>query len=280
MLPIPDLPDLRVVSLESLALHERMDPRRAPPLVEALRADGVLRNPPIVHPVSQRAERFVVLDGANRTTAFKLLGVSHMLVQVVHAGNTSVQLETWNHVLSCLPPDALGEALERFPDLTIIASELDRAAYNVSVGASLAYVALPDGNAMEVVGETRPLDWRVRNLNLLVDAYRERCQLARTTARQAAGLERVFPDLSGLIVFPRFEQEEVLQAASAGWLLPAGLTRFVISPRALRVNYPLERLASDQPLEAKRAELAAWVRDRAEARRVRYYAESTFLFDE
>jgi hypothetical protein len=54
----------------------------------------------------------------------------------------------------------------------------------------------------------------------------------------------------------------------------------VISPRALRVNYPLERLASDQPLDAKQAELAAWVRERAEARRVRYYAESTFLFDE
>jgi hypothetical protein len=280
MLAIPDLPDLRVVTLESLALHERMDPRRAPPLVEALRADGVLRNPPIVHPVSQRAERFVVLDGANRATAFKLLGVAHILVQVVHAGNTSVRLETWNHVLSCLPPQGLAEALERFPDLTIIASDLDRAAYNVSVGASLAYVSLPDGTAMEVVGETRPLDWRVRNLNLLVDAYRDRCQLARTTARQAPGLERVFPDLSGLLVFPRFEQEEVLQAASAGWLLPAGLTRFVISPRALRLNYPLERLASNRPLEAKRDELSAWVRDRAEARRVRYYAESTFLFDE
>jgi len=124
------------------------------------------------------------------------------------------------------------------------------------------------------------LEWRVRNLNLLVDAYRDRCQLARTTARQAAGLERVFPDLTGLMVFPRFEQEEVLQSASAGWLLPAGLTRFVISPRALRVNYPIERLASDRPLEAKRAELEDWVRERAEARRVRYYAESTFLFDE
>ncbi len=90
----------------------------------------------------------------------------------------------------------------------------------------------------------------------------------------------MFPDLSGLMVFPRFDHEEVLQAASAGWLLPAGLTRFVISPRALRVNYPLEHLRSDRPLEVKRAELASWVRDRAEARRVRYYAESTFLFDE
>jgi hypothetical protein len=107
---------------------------------------------------------------------------------------------------------------------------------------------------------------------------RDRCQLARDGA-QGPGLGACSRPLraDGL---PRFEQEEVLQAASAGWLLPAGLTRFVISPRALRVNYPLERLSSDRPLEAKRAELAAWIRDRAEGRRVRYYAESTFLFDE
>ncbi len=280
MLPIPDLPDLRVVPLESLALHEWMDERRAPPLVDALHADKVLKNPPVVHPLSQRSERFVVLDGANRSTAFRLLGLPHILVQVVHAGNTTVRLETWNHVISCLEADRLVQALERFPDLTFIPSDLERADYQVGVGASLAYLSLPDGRALEVVGETRPLEWRVRNLNLLVGAYRERCRLSRTTARTAAGLSAVFPDISGLIVFPRFQQEEVLQAASAGWLLPAGLTRFVISPRALRVNYPLERLAANRSLEEKRAELETWVRDKAENRRVRFYAEATFLFDE
>lgn len=280
MLPIPDLPDLRIVPLEALVLHEQMDERRAPPLVEALRADGVLRNPPIVHPVTQRPERYVVLDGANRSTAFRMLGAPHILVQVVHAGNTSVQLETWNHVLSCLSAEELVHSLERYPDLTFIDSDLERADYSVSVGASLAYLSLPDGRALEVVGETRPLGWRVQNLNALVDAYRGQCRLSRTTARQAVGLQSVFPDISGLIVFPRFEQEEVLQAAAAGWLLPAGLTRFVISPRALRLNYPLERLASTQPLEDKRAELEVWIRSRADSRRVRFYAEATFLFDE
>ena len=280
MLPVPDLPDLRVVPLESLVLHEQMDERRAPPLVDALRADRVLRNPPIVHPVSDRVERYVVLDGANRSTAFRMLGLPHILVQVVHAGNTSVRLETWNHVLSCLSAEELVQALERYPDLAIIASDLERADYNLSSGASLAYLSLPDGRALEVVGETRPLGWRVQNLNALVASYQALCRLARTTARKAVGLEGVFPDISGLIVFPRFEQEEVIQAASAGWLLPAGLTRFIISPRALRVNYPLDRLASPQPLDAKRAELEAWLRARAEGRRVRFYAESTFLFDE
>ena len=280
MLPVPDLPDLRVVPLEALVLHEWMDERRAPPLVDALQADRVLKNPPIVHLVSQRSVRFVVLDGANRLTAFRMLGLPHILVQVVHAGNTTVQLETWNHVISCLEADGLIEALERFPDLTFIPSDLERAEYQVSIGASLAYLSLPDGRALEVVGETRPLEWRVRNLNLLVSAYRDRCRLSRSTARSAAGLSAVFPDISGLVVFPRFQQEEVLQAASAGWLLPAGLTRFVISPRALRLNYPLERLAADRSLDEKQAELEAWVRAKAEDRRVRFYAEATFLFDE
>lgn len=280
MLPIPDLPDLRVVSLESLVLHEQMDERRAPPLVDALQADGVLRNPPIVHPLSDRLERYVVLDGANRSTAFRLLGIPHILVQVVHAGNTSVRLETWNHVLSCLSAEDLVQALERYPDLAIIASDLERADYNVTSGASLAYLSLPDGRTLEVVGETRPLGWRVQNLNALVASYQTLCRLSRTTARKAPGLEAVFPEISGLVVFPRFEQEEVIKAASAGWLLPAGLTRFVISPRALRLNYPLDRLANPQALETKRAELEAWLQARAEARRVRYYAESTFLFDE
>lgn len=280
MLPIPDLPDLRVVSLESLILHEQMDERRAPPLVSALHSDGVLRNPPIVHPVSDRVERYVVLDGANRTTAFRMLGIPHILVQVVHAGNTIVRLETWNHVLSCLSAEELVQALERYPDLAIIASDLERADYNVSSGASLAYLSLPDGRALEVVGETRPLGWRVQNLNALVASYQTLCRLSRTTARKALGLEAVFPEISGLVVFPRFEQEEVITAASAGWLLPAGLTRFVISPRALRVNYPLDQLASSQPLDAKRADLDAWLQARAEGRRVRFYAESTFLFDE
>jgi hypothetical protein len=58
------------------------------------------------------------------------------------------------------------------------------------------------------------------------------------------------------------------------------LTRFVISPRPLRVNYPLQRLAGDQPLTAKQAELEAWLRLRMEGRHVRFPAEATLLFDE
>jgi hypothetical protein len=63
-------------------------------------------------------------------------------------------------------------------------------------------------------------------------------------------------------------------------LFPAGLTRFVVSPRALRLNFPLSVLAGDEPIEEKQRTLSEWIRERVGGRHVRYYAESTFLFDE
>ena len=86
--------------------------------------------------------------------------------------------------------------------------------------------------------------------------------------------------MTGLFVFRRFEVEEVVTAVTQDRLLPGGLTRFVVSPRALRVNYPLERLASSANQDQKQSELDAWIQERVASRRVRYYAEATFLFDE
>jgi hypothetical protein len=82
------------------------------------------------------------------------------------------------------------------------------------------------------------------------------------------------------VIFPHFEVENVLELAGAGYLLPAGTTRFTVSPRALHLNYPLEELAADKPLEEKNADLQRWIQERIARKGVRYYAEATFLFDE
>lgn len=83
-----------------------------------------------------------------------------------------------------------------------------------------------------------------------------------------------------MIVYRQFRIEDVVVAAARGWLLPGGLTRSVISPRPLRVNYPLQRPVGDQPMTAKQVELEAWLRLRMEGRHVRFHAEATLLFDE
>jgi len=277
---LPDLPDLHIVPTESLQAHEQVDLQRAGPLAARLREEGVLRNPPVVIPCGDRGACHVVLDGANRTQALQALGLPHALVQVVHAGASSVNLQTWNHVVRGLTDTALVESIESHPEIALVPSDRDRAAYNLSAGAALAYLELPGGRVWEVVAETRPLDWRIRSLNLLVTAYVTRAAVERTSATRAEDVDRLYRDLAGLFVFRPFAVDEVVTAAAQGWLLPAGLTRFVISPRALRVNYPLERLSADLSLAEKQAELRDWLQARLSGRHVRFYAESTFLFDE
>lgn len=92
------IPDLRIVPIESLIPHEEHDPQRSAPLIERIRSAGVWLNPPVVAPLD--AERYVILDGANRHYALSALGYPHILVQVVNYESSAVQLETWHHVIS------------------------------------------------------------------------------------------------------------------------------------------------------------------------------------
>jgi hypothetical protein len=275
-----ELPDLRIAPLEALHSHETFDLSRVEPLAVRLRAEGVLRNPPIALPLSARHDRLVILDGANRVEAFRRLHASHILVQVVHAGDSTVRLETWNHLLRGVHVEEVFEAILRYPELALIRSDVDRATFNLSAGASLAYATTARGEVFEIVGDTLPLRWRVLNLHRIVDAYRGLGRLERVGGPVVTGLEALYPDLQAVIVFPRLEIEEVVRAVSQGLLLPAGLTRFVVSPRALRVNYPLESLLSARQTGEKQAELDEWLRVLVANRRVRFYAESTLLFDE
>jgi hypothetical protein len=277
---LPDLPDLQIVPTDMLLPHEEVDEGRTGPLVARMREEGILRNPPIAIQSGDRSGHYVVLDGANRTVAFRMMELPHALVQVVHAGSTSVQLLTWNHVLSVATKEAIVEAIEKHPDLALVPSDEDRAGFNLSSGGTLAYMVFCDGRVLEVVGETTPLEWGVRNLQRLAVSYQGLARIDRVSTASPRGLAEVYPGFTALVVFRAFSVEEVVAAATMGLLFPAGLTRFVVSPRALRLNFPLSVLAGGEAIEEKQKELSEWVRERVGGRHVRFYAESTFLFDE
>jgi hypothetical protein len=90
-----------------------------------------------------------------------------------------------------------------------------------------------------------------------------------------------YPEVTALVVFPHFEPAEVVELATAGESMPAGITRHLIRWRALRVNVPLDRLAdTDRGLEEKNRWLRDWMEEKLVLRQVRFYEESTVLFDE
>ncbi|MEJ2013627.1 MAG: ParB N-terminal domain-containing protein [Anaerolineales bacterium] len=280
MKPLPELPELKIIDTASLQPHEDIDPARIDPLIQALGDEGLLRNPPIVLPLNKEPERYLVLDGANRTMAFKEMGIPHVLVQVVHFGSESLRLRTWNRVIFGAGPDELFKAMAEKVETIPLPRERRARLEAISTGSRLAYLSLPDGSAWGLGRERERLEPRVEQLQRLLATVEDIGQTERSGEVEAEALAEVYEKLSGLLIFPEFEIEEVIEVANAGICLPSGLTRFIISPRALRLNYPLERLTSGMDRDRKQQELDDWVHERVKGRKVRFYAESTFLFDE
>ena len=274
---IPALPVMQIVDTDSMQPHEEIDEGRSQRLIRALQTQGFLKNPPAVWQIEGDPERYVVLDGANRTTAVRYMGFPHMLVQIANAG---VEVRNWNHILSQGDLAPLLDRVRRISGLEVTATDEFRAAAALAREESLAYMVLPDGATWQLGIDGAGITEKLTSLTEFVGLYEGSFRRERTTTTSLDGLSNLFPDMNCLIIFPQFSVEDVVEATSSGLKFPSGLTRFLISPRALRVNFPLAMLADRSPVEEKRQALEEWIRQRVDQRRVRYYAESTFVFDE
>jgi hypothetical protein len=277
------LPDLRFVPVASVVPHEQSDSQRLKPLVERLRNEAVLRNPPIVAPLAPEgpdAARYVVLDGANRAAAAAQAGFAHLVVQVVRYEEPEVRLLTWHHALAGFPRDAFERACGTAPGLACQNESLLHARALLARREILAYACYPGGGVTAFQG-SHDLHERNASLHAIVDVYREKRRFFRTaTDSLDAALER-HPEVTALVVFPHFEPAEVVELATSGERLPAGITRHLVQGRALRVDVPIERMTdATSSLEAKNAWLEGWILGKLEARQVRFYEEPTVIFDE
>src|SRR4030095_9366476 len=275
---ISNLPTLRILPLESLILHEDHDYQRAQPLVEKLRAVGVLRNPPIVMPLADDSNRFMVLDGANRVTSLRELEFPHIVAQVVEANNPNVNLQTWNHVTWGMKTKTLMSRLRKIKELELVKVDPRK-----SVDAPKyvpVQVRLPDGGFYILREEPSELPTHIDTLHKVVNVYKTSASLDRTSQTLIDTFKHIYPDLTALIIFPHFKIKTVLKLAAQRIVLPTGITRFTVSPRALHLNYPLHELSSGKPIEYKEDYLNQWVEERVKKKGVRLYSEATFLFDE
>jgi len=273
-----EIPKLQFVAADDLVLHEQHDASRTNPLAERLRRDHVLKNPPVVAPINGEG-RFVVLDGANRSTALAQMGIPHVVVQVVDYDDPNLVLDTWYHLVAEVPNSDLVSTLCNISGIAFDRVPLMRARAALARRDALAYVVCPDGVVLMAHGEG-DLHVRAGLLNALVDAYRYRGRIYRVNTDQLDQHLPYYQNVAALIVFPRYSPAEIIELARNGARLPAGITRHVIPRRALRLNIPLEKLTEDKTLEEKNNWLLAWMRHKLANKEIRYYAESTWLFDE
>jgi phosphoglycerate dehydrogenase-like enzyme len=267
---------LELVPTESVIPHEQIDEKRVARLVERLEEDGRLVNPPVT---TYWEGKYIVLDGATRSTAFKRLGYPHVIVQVVGSHRDDFELHTWYHAISSDQAYTnLQQHLQAIPhlQLTPLASDQLQSVFNDP--RTLCYFMDRTGNATlaQVTDEAQKLPV----MNELVASYTDWGRVERTLLTDLPRLLAQFPDMTAVAIFPQFKPETVFSVASRGDLLPAGLTRFVIPGRILRLNAELERLKKDEPLAEKRAWFNQFLEEKLARSRLRYYQEPVILLDE
>lgn len=273
--PKPKNPlSLMVVPLNRVFPHEKIDPRRVKKLSDKLKSDRYFKNPPIV---VEAGERYVVLDGATRTTAFRLLGYRHIIVQAVD-DKTKCTLDTWFHAIRGIGLKRLYRLLKDLPEITMREVEAECKVLEKEKTEELCCLMTTDQRVYQIhpAAGVDPL----KALNRLTEYYIENSHVARSIVSDIPVLKNKFKDLAGLVVFPKYSMERVLNLACRDQVLPAGITRFIIPGRVMHLNADLEYLKSDEPLDKKNIWLDQMVLEKMANEKVRYYEEPIYLLDE
>ncbi len=278
-MPRDILPDLRIVPINNLIPHEEHDHQRSDPLIKRIQESGTWLNPPVV--ASMGDGRYVILDGANRHYCLAKLGYPYILVQVVDYETGGVQLETWHHVVSGMSWFEFLRNIREIPHLRLESADSLSARAALARREVLAYTVLGDQRAYTLSAEAHSLARRTAVLRQIVDTYKSRGVLNRINTDSLTAARRLYPNAMAIVVFPHYEPAEIVVAARDGVYLPPGISRHIVRGRAMRLNYPLEALRDNgESLAQKNQALRTWVQARVAEKRVRFYAEPMYLFDE
>ena len=139
-------------------------------------------------------------------------------------------------------------------------------------------ICTPDGVVQTVHGGDGISMFKM--LSSLVDSYVGRWKLNRVIDPDLENVAWRYPDWSAVIEFPALTIEDVMKAAIDEDPVPAGMTRFVVPERALRINAELSLLRRPGSELEKQELLDRLLEERARAGRIRRYDEAVVILDD
>jgi hypothetical protein len=279
-LEVGKLPTMRVIEMDSLLLHEDPDPQRQKSLTRRMASDDCLRNPPIAARDHGSASH-ILLDGANRVEALRHLGARFVLIQEVDLSDEHLVLSTWHHAVEGLPGEEIVKKLASFTKVKTFKGRFTPDGDFVPEFADdvACCIVLPDRRTRAVLGAS-PAGRQVEVAQRVVAITRAASNRDRVSYTNMRDLAGNYPHFSALICYKGFSKQEVLRLALAGTRFPSGVTRFSVPKRALSLRVPLRFLKRRNSLEQKQTELQEMIRSAIEAKRIRFYEEPTFYFDD
>jgi len=276
-LKIGELPQLEIVPISDIIFHEDPDEERSVKLIEAIRKDNKLANPPVVatHPENHK---YILLDGANRLTALQTLKIPDVVVQHVDLFDPGLIFLHWHHAVEKFSQHAFLEAIRNLPDIEILKSDSPKLDPNEN-GDLLCQIQFADASIYAVRAHA-DLFQRVKDLRSITDIYKGFQFMDRVSYTNLEHLKHNYPQFCALVVFRKLHKKELIRVTDREIRIPSGITRIILPKRALRLNVPLDILRFDVSIEQKNYWLHNRINEQIKDKSIRFYREPTFLFDE
>lgn len=276
-LKIGELPQLRIVPISDIIFHEDPDDERSSKLIEYIRTENTLKNPPVVatHPGNEKS---ILLDGANRLTALQALNIPDVLVQHIDLFDPGLIFFHWHHAVEKFNKDSFLASIQDLPEICIEKSERNTLSANKE-GDLLCQIQFGD-SSVYAIHANADLFQRVKDLRNITDIYKGFQYMDRVSYTNLEHLKNNYPEFCAVIVFRKLTKEELVQVTNNGMSIPSGITRIILPKRALRLNVPLDILRFDVSIEQKNYWLQNRINEQIKDKSIRFYHEPTFLFDE
>jgi len=270
---------LKIINVDNILPHEEFDISRSSALVEKIKEKKQLSNPILVAHVAD--ETYVQIDGMNRYSAIKQLGIPCIVAQVVDYNDPNVlDISTWAH-LHDIDKKTFLKMLSAVPNIDISQSGFRYLRRRFIKDSGLGYLCTIVFNDLSVyrIATSGKLPQKVTTLCNVVSTYKK--QITRDVLPDDANsvdVSELFKKQhkKTLVLFPTFTRHQIIECATrAHVLFPGGVTRFIIKNRCLNVNLPLDLLKSKDSIEIKNKKLEEFLGQK----KLRVYEEPTIYFE-
>lgn len=276
-LKIGELPQLKIIPISDVIFHEDPDQERAVKLIEYIRKENTLKNPPVVAFHSGN-NRYILLDGANRLTALQTLKIPDVLVQHIDLFDPGLVFLHWHHAVEKFTKKSFLEQINNLSNISIIKLENNIFAKDEKSNL-LCQIQFADSSVYAVHAHA-DLFQRVKDLRNITNIYKGFQYMDRVSYTNLDHLKKNYPTFCAVIVFRKLNKEELVEVTNRGMRIPSGITRIILPKRALRLNVPLDILRFEVSIEQKNFWLQNRINEQIKDKSIRFYREPTFLFDE
>lgn len=246
---------LKVVPIEQIFLHEEYEVERLKSICKKIKDEQKLKNPPIALQINNG--KYLILDGAHRTSSLQALNCKRMVVQVVES--ELISIDSWAHYI---PNDRNFIAdLKENPNLYWSDVPIQKQDF-------LAIITI-DGNNYYIYSKfMNQLD-----LTLMVDLWKQIVNVYTDKYHFQRISNNELKEDGIVIRYPSLSLKQIAQVVEEGILLPAGVTKFTINcGRFLNLNVPLSFIIREDYVEEDWKEmLSLWKES------IRLYTDPIYL---